>query len=350
MPRKRKVAILTGNGDVRLVQEKLPRAASNQILIKVNASLISPGTEIMNIRRRRAHPASSQPEIALGYSVAGEVLENETSANHLQPGMRVAGIGAGYAPHANFVRVPQNLVVPIPDNMPDTEAVYACLGATALQGVRRAQLQLGEFGAVAGLGIVGNLTAQLCQLSGVRIIGWEKMKSRIEIAQQCDISHLLHIEHQDPVKPTQTFTTPYGLEFAIIAFGGNADGALAQIKPCMSVSADGHFMGRIILLGGCQVTVSGGASFGNLDIRASSRTGPGYHDPAYEKGADYPAAFVPFTTLRNLQEIMDLIDKGKLKVAPMTTHVIPLDQIAEIAEIYLNAPETILGTVLKMSH
>ncbi len=66
-----------------------------------------------------------------------------------------------FAHHAEFVRVPRNLVVPVPPELDLPAASTVTLGAIALQGVRRATPTLGETFVVVGLGILGQLTVQM---------------------------------------------------------------------------------------------------------------------------------------------------------------------------------------------
>ena len=69
--------------------------------------------------------------------------------------------GVGAANHAEIVCVPANLCVKLEQNANLKQAAYNTLGAIALQGVRQADLRLGETCAVIGLGLLGQLTALL---------------------------------------------------------------------------------------------------------------------------------------------------------------------------------------------
>ena len=347
---KRIVGCLYYDGRLGIEEETMPKLADNQVLVEVHASLISPGTEMSSARnlRRKPDPAISAP-IKFGYSNAGIVIKTKGDAKGLKPGMRVACMGAGAALHANYAAVPVNLVVPIPDDVTFEQASYLSLAATALQAVRRTDVRLGEYGAVLGMGIVGNLAAQLYRLAGARVLGWETLKLRARIAKKCGVGAVDFLK-SDPVEPTKAFAAPWGLDFVLFAFGGDAEKAFLNIKKCMKVSADGHAMGRVVLVGGCRVPVDGGAASGNLDIRASARTGAGYHDPAWEYGRDYPAAFVQFTTQRNARELIRLIAEKRLAVGPLTTHCLPLEKIAEAGDLLVEHPDRALGVVLTMKH
>jgi threonine dehydrogenase-like Zn-dependent dehydrogenase len=347
---KRMAAVIMGNGEVKAIEQEMAELQDNEVVIKVHASLISPGTEMGGVKALREKADPDKEIKAFGYANAGEIIEIKGDCKDLQVGMRVAAMGGGKAEHANYANVPVNLVVPIPDSVTYEQAPYACLGATALQGVRRTVPQLGEYGAVLGGGMVGILASQFYQLSGANVILWEGMEKRIEIAKQCGIKEFANFKTQDTVEITKAFAAPYGLDFGMMAFGGNATETFGSLKDCMKVSADGHEMGRVILIGGCKVEIGGGAYSGNLNILASSRTGAGYHDPEYELGKDYPAAFVQFTTQRNLKEIIRLIDSGRLIVDPMTTHRMPLAEVGKAADLLIDHPESAMGIILQMSH
>lgn len=347
---KRTVAFINGKGEVYTEKENVPALKDNQVLIKVHASLVSPGTEMAAVKKFRENPDTKAKPFAFGYANAGEIVDIKGDSKGLKKGMRVAAMGGGAAIHSNYACVPVNLVVPVPANVSYAQAAYACLGATALQSVQRTVPQLGEYGIVLGLGIVGNLASQLYMLNGARVLGWEAIDSRIKIAKKCGIKNIVNFKKQDSVEETKKFAAPYGLDFANFAFGGNASEAFNSVLKCMKLSADGHQMGRIVLVGGCQINVSGGAASGNVNILASSRTGAGYHDPNYEYGTDYPNAFVQFTTQRNLREIISLISEKRLFVDPITTHHMPLEKASEAADLLINKPDKSLGIIFEMKH
>ncbi len=348
MKEMRRCAMIQGNGIVTIKEEEIPELKENEVLLRVHASLISPGTEIGYVASLRQNNDEKVKDAKFGYSNAGEIIAVKGDVKGFKVGQRVAAMGAGYAIHSDYSCVPVNMLTPIPEDMSYEEASFACLGATALQAVRRTEVQLGEYGLVAGLGIVGNLAAQLYSIAGARVLGWEGMEFRIDLAKSCGINNIVSIKEENYVEQSKEFFKLYGSDFALMAFGGNATPAFNNIKSCMKVSQDGHEMGRIVLVGGCKIEVGGGAYSGNLDIRASSRTGAGYHDNAYEYGKDYPNCFVQFTTERNLREIVSLIHEGRLKVEPMITHRLPLSQANEAADLLINTPNKAMAIILTM--
>ena len=83
----------------------------------------------------------------------------------------------------------------------------------------------------------------------------------------------------------------------------------------------------------------------NIDIRRASRVGPGYHDGAWERGADYPPVFMRWTTRTNLELTMRLIGERKLQVSALTTHTIPMDRVEQDTPALLDDPDRALGVV-----
>ncbi len=347
---KRLEAVITGTGGVMEREAELPELKTGEVRIEVDSSLISPGTEMAGVKNYRENPDPKTEPRVFGYANAGKIIEVGEGHKNLCVGMRVAAMGGGGAHHANYANVPVNMVLPLPDNVTYAQATYACLGATSLHAVRRADVKLGEYGMVLGLGIVGNLAAQLSHINGGRVIGWEGFESRIAIAEQCGIKNIVNFRSADPVATSKEFAAPYGMDFAIMAFGGPATEAFNSVKKCMKVSQDGHIMGNVVLVGGCLVEIGGGAHTGNLNIKIASRTGPGYHDSEYEYGKDYPDAFVQFTTQRNLREIISLISERRLLVDPMTTHTMPLEDVGRAADLLIDHPDQAMGIILKMKH
>ena len=100
------------------------------------------------------------------------------------PGDRVACAGANYAVHAEFACVPRMLVARIPSADVEFEsAAFATLGAVAIHGVRTADAKLGDTVAVIGLGLLGQLTAQVLLAAGCRVIGFDLRQERAELAR-----------------------------------------------------------------------------------------------------------------------------------------------------------------------
>src|SRR5262245_49734373 len=118
----------------------------------------------------------------LGYSCAGEVLEVSGDSGGLEVGDRVACAGST-ANHAEIVTVPRNLLARVPEGVSLDHAAFATLGAIALQGVRQAEVRLGENVAVIGLGLIGLLTVQILSAAGCRVLGIDVDPRKLELGR-----------------------------------------------------------------------------------------------------------------------------------------------------------------------
>ncbi|HSS98750.1 MAG TPA: zinc-binding alcohol dehydrogenase, partial [Terriglobales bacterium] len=203
-------------GEVDVVEVPSPKLLPGCVLVRIAASLVSAGTErassefasknlfqkakarpdlvheVLNKVRRdgvlstvnAVRSRLDQPS-ALGYSSAGTVIGVGEGVTDLIVGDGVACAGAGYAVHAEFDCVPRLLVAKIPsESVSFEEAAFTTVGAVALHGIRRSEAKLGDVVAVVGLGLLGQLTAQLLKAAGCKVIGFDPVEQRATLAQQ----------------------------------------------------------------------------------------------------------------------------------------------------------------------
>src|SRR5512134_3644671 len=201
------------NGKSTVEDVPVPTPREGQALVKVEASLVSAGTERMVVEfaeKSLVGKARSRPDLvkqvidkarreglvntaqaafnrldqpmALGYSSAGIIVALGDDMQGFQVGQRVACAGGGYAVHAEYNVVPRNLLTPLPENVDFESAAFTTLGAIALHGFRLAEPQLNENVAVIGLGLLGLLTIQLASAAGCNILGIDLDPKRIKLA------------------------------------------------------------------------------------------------------------------------------------------------------------------------
>ena len=128
-------------------------------------------------------------------------------------GDRVSCAGAGHAVHAEYVTVPENLLVKLPDTVSFEEASFTTLGAIAMHGFRLAEPQLGDTVGVIGLGLLGLLAVQIAHAAGCKVVGIEPNPNRRELGnelgiQTCDLAQAEEIVSQ--------FTNGLGLDVVLI--------------------------------------------------------------------------------------------------------------------------------------
>jgi len=76
------------------------------------------------------------------------------------------------------------------------EAAFSTVGAIALHAVRTAGLQIGESVGVIGVGLVGNLVAQIAKASGCRVVSIDLRDDRLELARNVGVH--LAVKADDP--------------------------------------------------------------------------------------------------------------------------------------------------------
>ena len=348
---KRKVAAVCGDGRLRVIEQDLPDLRHGTVLVDVHASLVSPGTELNGwhgLAARRKNPDPDAAPRPFGYSCSGTVRHAGEGVTEFRPGDRVACVGAGYALHTDFAVVPHNLCVALPDKVTFAQGAYAMLAATAMQTLRRGEPEFGESVCVLGLGLVGQLTAQLYKLAGNFVVGWDQIERRLRIARKWGIDGTVLAGSQDEVTVTRTFTKGLGLDAAVMANAGECDETVEKLVRSMKVSPDGHPMGRIMIVGWPTfrfANLIGGMN--NIDIRRCSRTGPGYHDAPWETGESYPPVFMRWTTRTNLELCMRLIEECRLNVDVLTTHRIPFKDMEAQVDRILETPDEMLGVIFE---
>src|SRR5215510_5971986 len=188
----RQVFLQKGTVAVRTINS--PLVQEQQVLVCVHYSFISSGTEIATLKssqtpfvQKYAYDAKEQTHKIIGalkeHGVAGTLALAKEKFNKILP-LGFSCAGASFAHHADVVSVPQNLVVRVANSTILKYASLTTIGAIALQGVRRAQLQLGEKVCVVGLGLLGQLTLQLARQAGCEVIGIDVKEDRLELAKK----------------------------------------------------------------------------------------------------------------------------------------------------------------------
>jgi len=343
-------------GKIELADVPVPHCGSNSILVKNVASLISIGTErsIIDLGKKTLlGKAKARPDLVkrfldkakkeglwktfqealgrldnptpLGYSSAGVVVEAGKSVHKFSPGDRVACIGAGYASHAEYITVPENLCCKLPDNVSFEEASFGMLGIIALHGIRCAKLTFGEKVAVIGLGLLGLLTVQILKAYGCVVIGYDIDPSKVELAKKLGIdSAVTNIE--DFKNITDKYTNGYGADAVIITAATKSD------EPVHLAVEISRYAGRIVIVGVADIHPERNEMWHKeVEIIVSKAAGPGSLDPIYEnKGIDYPIGFVRWTENRNLEEFLRLLSEKKVLTEPLITHRVPINQALQI--------------------
>jgi len=339
-------------GEIKVVAVPAPVAAPGTVLVRNAFSLVSAGTERQTVslaQQSLVGKARSRPDLAkqvlntfkreglaatlnkvrsrldqwkqLGYATAGTVLAVGEGVTDFSPGDRVACAGQDVASHAEIVCVPLNLCAKIPEGVGPDQAAFTTLGSIALQGVRQADVRLGEVVAVIGLGLVGQLTMQLLKAAGCTVLGIDLNPAACDLAAQCGCDAVAVPGRDDPEQLAAHLSNGFGADAAVITASTPGSEPLEQAARLV------RDRGRVVLVGVTGTEVPREIFYRKeLELRLSRSYGPGRYDPLYEeKGVDYPIGYVRWTEQRNMEAFLQMLAAKRVDVGPLTTHTFPID-------------------------
>jgi predicted dehydrogenase/threonine dehydrogenase-like Zn-dependent dehydrogenase len=349
------------SGELAVLDVPPPACAPGGVLIRSLYSLISTGTELMKVGEAKLSlvgKAKARPDqvrkvldsvaqqgalntykkvmnkldsyTPLGYSLCGVVVEVGAGAEEFSVGQLVAAAGNEFALHAEYNWVPVNLCVPVPDGVPAEQAAFSTVGAIAMQGVRQAEVQLGDTAVVIGLGLVGQLVVRLLVAAGVRVFGIDTVEDRCRMAEKAGALHCSSPDEAGVAALERSLlqaSNGLGADRILLAAGGHSNG---PVETAARLARD---RARVVDIGKTRLDLPWNAYYDKeLDVRFSRSYGPGRYDDRYElQGIDYPAGYVRWTERRNLECFVDLIAREQIDLAPLIASTFP---IAEATDVY----------------
>jgi len=339
---------------VKPYEVPIPPCNENSLLVKVYYSFVSSGTEHATIsasgksllqksftnateKLNKVKEALNSNGLAgtialikgsldkvleLGYSCSGQVVSVGKNINSFKIGDFVACAGSGIANHAECISVPKHLAVKIFKRSCLKEASLTTIGAIALQGIRRANLKLGETVCVFGLGLIGQLTVQLAKCSGCTVFGIDINEEKLELAKKLGCDGVFNAADANIVKEFEFATHHHGVDATIITAAASSGTIIQQ---AMEIT---RRKGKVVLVGDVKIDFDRSPFYQKeIDFLISCSYGPGRYDNSYEKsGVDYPYEYVRWTENRNMELFANLIQKKQIKINPLISNVYPLEK------------------------
>lgn len=316
----------------------------HELLIQAEASVVSAGTELANFTALspgvwipgswNAYPWRP------GYGMVGTILNRGVSTEGFESGQRIFCFGK----HASVQRFqvsdeePYSSIFPIDPGLPVSTIMMARMALIGIAGPQVSDFDAGDIVAVFGLGLVGNLAAQLFQIAGARVIGLDVVKERCEIARRTGIETVLDVPIDDQSDALRELLNGEGVDVAVDAVGGTP-----IIQKCVDICAP-H--GQVILLGSPRKP---------YETNATKMLRTIHHRWIQLRGAlewrlpPYPVAGEEQSIQSNLQMIIEHIQEERLIVEPLVTHVITPDQLQDAYMGLLEKKESYLGVIIDWS-
>lgn len=359
------------DGKTIIAEVPAPQVRPGTALIRTAVSLVSAGTERMVVEfaeKNLVDKARSRPDLvrqildkarregilptleatfnrldqpmALGYSSAGTIIAVGQGLHGFNINDRVACAGGGYAVHAEYAIVPQNLLAALPGQVDFESASFATLGAIAMHGFRLAHPQIGDRVAIIGMGLLGLLAASIVRSAGCPLLGIDLDPRRIQLANQMGFECVLPDEADNAGR---AFTKGRGFDIVLICADTHAN------DPIELAGILARDRGQVVAVGAVGLNIPRKIYYEKeLNFQVSRSYGPGRYDPSYEdKGRDYPVGFVRWTEGRNLEAFVDLLGNNQVDVKPLISHRFSIDQAPDAYDLITGkTKEPFLGVLL----
>lgn len=283
----------------------------HQIEVESRYSMVSPGTETAIYSgthigySRPAVPEWLQYPVRLGYCLVGQVARFGEAVESFVAGDWVLA----YVSHADraILDVRMDHVFPVPANVSPRVAAMAQLASISLTSLRASRPDPGDKAVVIGLGVIGNLAAQLFHIAGCRpVIGIDPVKERVRRAADCRIQgHGVSVSEAGPVVAPCSGDRRADV---VVDATGNAAVAAAGMS--------------LVEPGGCVVLLGSPRQDMELDVYRYIHSSDIRLVGAHIDNSDHPETpRDSWTRTRNVAYAMQLLADRSLQVEPLITDV-----------------------------
>jgi 2-desacetyl-2-hydroxyethyl bacteriochlorophyllide A dehydrogenase len=334
--------IISGEKIVSLQQSNLdPALQPHELLVETEYSFVSAGTELaIYTGTESVYMPGSWCEYPCvpGYSNVGRILAKGAAVSQFEVGERIY-TDAKHTSHFKYNLADskyRNLAVKVPEDLPGDLVCCFHMLHVAKAALDVATTPYGRWVAVFGLGMVGNLAAQLFKIAGAHVIGIDPSPQRRELAKQCGI---LAVDTGDTLfADLATITHSEGVMTSVEAVG-HSQVVLQALKATMPY-------GEVILLGSPRVEVQGNLTEVFSEIHLKWKTLKGaleWHIPTY---SDQPT---DRTRYGNHQLFYTWLRQGNIRLEPLISHRLPAQAIKQAYDGLLEHKDSYTGVVLKWS-
>lgn len=274
-------------------------------------------------------PSLEYPMDAWGYEEVGIVTEVGSAEDGDLAGLRVWG-GWGHATETvmTAVRARARMI----SGKDTVLGIFAKIGAIALNAVLDADIHVGETVAVFGLGVPGQIVAQLARLNGARVIAVDTIESRRDLALRLGADVVLDPADAPPAEVIRTLTSRRGADVAIEIAGSYRalHEAIRSVAYGSRVVAAGFMQGD-----GVGLRLGEELHHNRVSIVSSQISGV---NPQLQHRWDEH---------RLSRTVMDLAADGRLDLRPLISHTIPFRDAAEAYKLLDQRPGEAMQVVLQ---
>lgn len=299
-----------------------------QVLVRTVRSLISPGTETAFLTAL-PNTSTSFPQYP-GYSNAGVVEAVGEGISKLKPEDRVASSKS----HASHVLAYEDETLRIPENVSFDQAAFVTLICIALNGVRRALIELGEPVLVIGQGLVGQLALQLAKLhGGLPVMAVDYLDGRLEASRRLGADHVFNPGRDDLEKALREATDREGAPVVIEATG-NPEAILMALRLAAREA-------RVVLLGSSRGVTREVNFYSEVHRKGVSVIGA--HNSARPRVDSRRGSW---SFMDDARVALRLLSRGALNVMPLISLKVSSEEAPSAYRALLEEKETTIAAVL----
>ncbi|MDR1617825.1 MAG: zinc-binding alcohol dehydrogenase [Treponema sp.] len=305
-------------------------APAGQVLLKKKFSVISTGTELACL-------SGGESWFALpgtpGYSCAGEVVKTGEGIRDFVPGDTVFC----YGNHALYEFVPvSGIFLRVPETMDPKWAPFVRMVSIAATAIRISAIEWGDYAAVTGQGLVGNMAMQLARLQGARVIAVDIADGRLALSKQCGADLTINSSVQDVPEAIRRFTGGAMVSTLIEASGVPA----AAVKAVEWIGRNGEMIFLGTPRGKHETDVT--PLLNRTHLADFNVTLKGAHEWRYPVNK---TPFVKHSLERNSELAMDLILRKQLVLEPLLTEVADPEDCYDVYRNLQNKKDQYMGVL-----
>jgi len=278
------------------------------LLLKKIFSVISTGTELACLAG--IENWFKLPGIP-GYACVCEVIKCGANIEKFKPGDKILC----YDNHSlySFMSIASNSVfISVPNNLDLKWVPFVRMATVAATAIRISNIEWGDFVAVCGQGLVGNLAMQLAAIQGAQVVAVDIADNRLEAAKKCGAHFTINSTKQDAAEEIKNITRGKGVSTLIDATGIPE----LDIKNIEWVAQNGE----MIFLGSPRGVYETNVTpfLNRIHLAPFNITIKGAHEWIYPVNQ---APFVKHSLERNSELVLDLIAQNKIILEPLLTKV-----------------------------
>ena len=304
--------------------------APGEILLRTQYSLISAGTELAKL--------TGLQQVDYPFTPGNRAIGKVIAVGEDRPDARVGDLVFSHTPHVSHT-LANAFRISVPPGVDTRDGALVGLALVAMTAVRVGQVELGDRAAVIGMGLVGNLAAQLLRLAGAEVIAIDLNAARLDVARACGLPRTLNAGEEDVQDALMEMTQGQGVDVVVEASGAAPAAELA-------VSLTGRSGEGVVVLLGSPRKEHETDLTPFLNHVHLWRNGSVMLRGAHEWR--YPLHHTPFqkhSMTRNAEIIFRLMTQRKLCLAPLITHVLKPAAAAEAYAGLQERPDSHMGVL-----